>query len=542
MVSVIRKFVPSLSEREQEELPTPPSQRRRSTYNQIVQQGQAILYQNQCTFDKPKDLGTLKLLVEVYQDKIEVSSTNHSIHLGTVIMRRRYTLVFTLALLSTLVFGCNTRNFSNPAAPSATSASIVGLPVEDAAQTSFGKWSAANGEPYRDIQVTVLDNDDFFARLVLTVWFRSSSEAPWEERFAEVECRRIGETWQCDDDLSFRLTEGEQSRRDEMLAMEEAEALATEEALHAQATATEEALQAQARATEQARLAEYGTKIVSLNVAGNHNCALTDTGGVLCWGDNHYGQLGDGTTDRRSAPTPVTNLSSGVTSIAAGSNHNCALTNTGGILCWGWNGYGQLGSSEGEDTCTSTSDGSYSICYRTPVPVTNLSSGVIAIAAGGSHTCVLTDTGGVLCWGDNDSGQLGSNEGEDTCSPFDRNINNRTPCSLAPTPVTSLASGVTAIAAGYSHTCALTDTGGILCWGDNDNGQLGDGTTDDRSAPTPVTNLSSGVTSIHAGGYHNYALTDTGVLCWGDNRYGQLGDGTDDRSAPTPVTWPLVIY
>jgi alpha-tubulin suppressor-like RCC1 family protein/pimeloyl-ACP methyl ester carboxylesterase len=232
-----------------------------------------------------------------------------------------------------------------------------------------------------------------------------------------------------------------------------------------------------------------------------HTCALT-SGGVKCWGWNSYGELGDGTTSQRTTPVDVSGLTSGVSAIAAGGSHTCALTTSGGVKCWGWNGYGQLG----DDTTTD----------RTmPVDVAGLTSGVSAIVTGDGHTCALTTSSGVKCWGRNDHGQLGDST---------------TSQRLAPIDVTGLTSGVSAIAAGTWHNCAVTMSGGVKCWGDNWSGQLGDGTDEDRTTPVDVTGLTSGASAIDAGSWHTCALTTSGgVKCWGWNSYGQLGDGT--------VTW-----
>ncbi|WP_298007635.1 MULTISPECIES: hypothetical protein [Anaerolinea] len=250
--------------------------------------------------------------------------------------------------------------------------------------------------------------------------------------------------------------------------------------------------------------------VVAITAGYGLTCALTNSGGMLCWGDNRYGQLGDGTTSGRLTPVAVSGLSGGVIAIAAGDGHTCGLTDSGGVLCWGNNWNGQLGDGTRENRLT-------------PVGVSGLTGGVIAIAAGGSHACALTNSGGVLCWGKNWNGQLGGGA-----------LGYR----VFPVAVSGLSGGVTAITAGYSHTCGLTDSGGVLCWGDNWNGQLGDGTREDRRTPVGVSGLSSGVVAIAAGRYHTCALTNSGgVLCWGDNRYGQLGDGTTlGRLTPVAVS------
>jgi len=199
-----------------------------------------------------------------------------------------------------------------------------------------------------------------------------------------------------------------------------------------------------------------------------------------------------------------------ITAIAAGNMHTCALTTAGGVKCWGYNEDGQLGDSTIDDR------------YE-PTDVKGLASSVAAIALGEVHTCALTTAGGVKCWGWNVNGQLGDGT----------NGNRR----LEPTDAKGLGSDVAAIAVGRTHTCALTTAGGVKCWGWNDYGQLGDGTTDNQLEPTDVNGLASGVAAISAGYGHTCALTTAGgVKCWGYNRFGQLGDGTtDNRLEPTDV-------
>jgi RHS repeat-associated protein len=254
--------------------------------------------------------------------------------------------------------------------------------------------------------------------------------------------------------------------------------------------------------------------LTAVTIGDTHVCALTVQGGVKCWGYNAHGELGDGTTTNRTTPVDVIGLTSGVVAIDAGGNHTCALMTSGGVKCWGYNGYGQLG----DGTTTNRTS---------PVDVVGLTSGVVAIAAGGDgvlngHTCALTTSGGVKCWGQNRSGQLGNGGQQDKYTPVD---------------VSGLTSGVAAIAAGGGHSCAVTTGGAAKCWGYNASGQLGDGTTTDRHRPVDVSGLSSGITIITAGYYHTCARTTSGgIKCWGSNGYGQLGDGTITyRTTPVNV-------
>src|SRR5262249_34159000 len=141
-----------------------------------------------------------------------------------------------------------------------------------------------------------------------------------------------------------------------------------------------------------------------------------------------------------------------------------------------------------------------------------------AVAVGAGHACALTDIGGVMCWGDNFFGQLGigNNDGNTYCASEPGQL-----CSPVPQTVVGLTSGVTAIAAGDRHQCALTTGGGAKCWGRNNYGQLGDGTQTQRNAPIDVVGLTSGVAAIAAGGNETCALMNTGgVKCWGQNGYG----------------------
>ena len=250
--------------------------------------------------------------------------------------------------------------------------------------------------------------------------------------------------------------------------------------------------------------------VIAIATGFGHTCALTNVGGVDCWGYNTYGQLGDGTTYNYSAPQPVVGLSSGVTSIAAGDQHTCAILSSGSVECWGYDYYGQLGNG-------TSGPGVFS---PVPVPVTGLSGDVTAISGGDSHTCAITTSKSVECWGFNAEGQLG---------------NGTTTYSSVPVPVTGLSSGVTTISAGYDHSCALTSGGSAECWGDNTYGELGNARTTNSSIPVAVQGPTSRPGAITTGYDDTCALTnESGVECWGYNGYGELGnDTTINSSLPT---------
>jgi alpha-tubulin suppressor-like RCC1 family protein len=259
-----------------------------------------------------------------------------------------------------------------------------------------------------------------------------------------------------------------------------------------------------------------------------HTCGLDADGHAFCWGDNAFGQLGNGDAsgpeDCSGAPCstmPIaveTNLQFAALSAGGGTieSHTCALRDDGRALCWGSNGVGQLGigDASGPDDCSGTP------CSAAPVAAeTNRRFG--AVSAGGAHTCALTaENGRAFCWGSNEVGQLGNGDasGPEDCSG--------TPCSTAPVAVET-SRRFAAVSAGASHTCALTAAGRAFCWGNNGVGQLGDGTTTQRLTPVAVeTDLR--FAALNAGGLFTCGLVADGhTYCWGQNEFAQLGVGTN---------------
>lgn len=249
--------------------------------------------------------------------------------------------------------------------------------------------------------------------------------------------------------------------------------------------------------------------VQALTAGDQHNCVVTGTGAVSCWGDNSEGQLGVGDLISRLAPAEVSNVTSGIQALAAGFFHTCSLSTGGGVKCWGANSLGQLGI------------GFNSTRVPTATDVSGLSSNILRIVVGAYHTCAMTSGGGVKCWGKNQEGQLG--KGDTLSSPM-------------PKDVTGMTSGVESIAAGGHHTCVLVN-GGVKCWGYNYFGQIGNNNTVNQLTAVDVSGLGSGVQSIALGYAHSCALTDNGgVMCWGYNGGGQLGNGNKvDQWTPTNV-------
>lgn len=302
---------------------------------------------------------------------------------------------------------------------------------------------------------------------------------------------------------------------------------------------------------------------------GHHTCGITNSGGVECWGRNNDGQLGVNGTVGTNSATPIAIPLPGVaSSVAVGGRSSCALLTDGDVWCWGWNTGGQLGNG----TVTSP--------VLTPTQAL-FSDDVTAIALGELHLCGILVTGSVQCAGRNHYGQLGrgttasasvahptfQNVTGITGTPVDIAAGADTTCllfadgavrcwgrnnsgqagigSTTPTNVTSpgtavsLPSGVTSLAGGALYFCALIDDGTVRCWGSNAYGQLGNNSTTTSSSPVLVQQLSDAI-GIAASGYHACAtLSDATVECWGHNRWGAQGNHLPINSDPNPLPTPV---
>jgi alpha-tubulin suppressor-like RCC1 family protein len=296
--------------------------------------------------------------------------------------------------------------------------------------------------------------------------------------------------------------------------------------------------------------------LIDAYAGSTHSCGLTASGGLFCWGANNAGQLGDGTTTPRSTPVLMGEGSVRYSSdLSLGDSHSCALVRFD-AYCWGSNSDGQLGdgtqtnrltpvhvvlpfnapyftqvSAGSGRSCGVTSTAGLS-CWGRRSPTSTPTAIVIAnppawraVATGRDHDCALTVNGAVYCWGANDAGQVGDGTTENRTLPVP---------VLMPAGVT-----VSSIVVGMKHSCAFSFGHAMYCWGANASGQLGDGTTTNRVQPTLV-KFPPGpfaVTQISAGDDQTCAVAKPVIYCWGGNAQGQLGDGTTiNRTVPTPVT------
>jgi alpha-tubulin suppressor-like RCC1 family protein len=305
-----------------------------------------------------------------------------------------------------------------------------------------------------------------------------------------------------------------------------------------------------------------GTAISS---GGSHSCAVLLDGTVECWGLNDVGQLGNGTTTNASAPVRVTGIANAV-SVSAGYKHTCAALQDGTVRCWGDNSYGQLG--DGSALVFGPVRGLSLFHSATPVTVTGITTAVAVSASRGYHTCAVLQNGDAECWGDNTYGQLGDGTTTSSATPVivavrrgdyraisggayhtcglltggvvycwglnfsgqlgsGNNVDHALPASVSGTDWITPMNTAVSVSTGDLHSCAALQDGTARCWGQNDHGQLGDGTTNNANAPVRVNGVTQSTQITSAGNHNCVSLHGGSVQCWGENRYNQLGDGTN---------------
>jgi len=250
-----------------------------------------------------------------------------------------------------------------------------------------------------------------------------------------------------------------------------------------------------------------GQHFSSVGAGADYACGLDATGKAWCWGSNFLGQLGDGTNTDHTGPALVSG-GQAFASLSVGAYHACGLTASGAAYCWGANTDGEIGDGT---TIARTTE-------------TAVAGTFVSLAAGTNFTCAVNSSGTMMCWGSNQSGQLGNSS----------TTNHPSPAAVSGSVVFSKA------AAGESHACGVSTVGAAYCWGANANGQIGDGTTAQKLVPTAVTPGTLVFSQIEAGFSHTCAATSGGsAYCWGSNEAGQLGDGTTtQRPSAVAVALP----
>jgi alpha-tubulin suppressor-like RCC1 family protein len=297
---------------------------------------------------------------------------------------------------------------------------------------------------------------------------------------------------------------------------------------------------------------------------GMHTCVIlgpgTDNGDVKCWGDNGDGDLGYpgvgsiGLTTTPAAYGPVNlgtnaaNQPATATAIAAGGEHTCAILNDGSVKCWGLGGFGELGYGSGSPVLDPSQAGTVNLGTD---PATNMPYTATAITAGDYDTCVILNTGSVECWGDNNNGDLGYGNAKQLGATASTTPNLNGILSLGTDSSTGKPYTAIAISAGADHTCAILSNGGVECWGDGANGELGYGNTNSLGATASTTPDKNGTvflgagrtaTAISAGSSHTCARLDNGgVQCWGLGANGLLGHCSDANVGDTGTGTPGMV-
>lgn len=265
------------------------------------------------------------------------------------------------------------------------------------------------------------------------------------------------------------------------------------------------------------RMVIDGDLIVKLSLGSEddsaHGCSLTKSGKIYCFGNNYFGQLGDGTNNNAKKPVKVS-ASETFVDLCVGGQFSCALNQVGGAFCWGYNGGGQLGDNTNTDRSK-------------PVAVAGLSQAKSIFCSHtniyASHACAVKKDGKAMCWGSNSEGQLAPKEDD---AKFRYNI---------PVEVSS-SKTIEAMSLGDQFSCALHSDKTVSCWGLNDKGQLGIGSKENQDFPVSVQNINN-VENLQAGINHACVkLAGGGVSCWGENLYGELGNGVSgDSLVPVQV-------
>lgn len=275
-----------------------------------------------------------------------------------------------------------------------------------------------------------------------------------------------------------------------------------------------------------------GSSAQAIDIAtGYHNaCAVLTSGAVQCWGKNYYGEVGQDPEVSTAITEPATldgMDGSGLKAqqVAIGEYHGCALMANGAVKCWGENTDGELGNP-------GAGDNSWQPVTVSGIDGSSSGTSALQVEVGEYFSCALMVNGGVKCWGYNSNGRLGNNDTTETTA--------MTPVDVVGIEHSDASNTATTISTSHGHTCAIMENGTVKCWGYNDSGQIGDGTSGSSDAyfATAVLNISDAdpARRISAGNAHTCVTLESGkAQCWGNNGQGALGDGGITDSV-TPIS------
>lgn len=249
-------------------------------------------------------------------------------------------------------------------------------------------------------------------------------------------------------------------------------------------------------------------QFASISAGGTFACGIATDQHLYCWGDDRFGQIGNGSTGAGETPSLATVKTERFAMVSAGTSHACALNLAGRAFCWGNDDRGQLGDNR-------------NINSTTPIPIADSTLAFTMISAGDRHTCGVTTSGNAYCWGEGINGQLGNGIAAASSIPV------------------LVGGGISfaSVSAGRLHSCGVSTSGTVHCWGDNTFGQLGNGGSVPQLSPITVGGL-SGVSAISAGDDHTCTIAGGAVRCWGSSNWGQVGDG---NTSPHTVFTPVLV-
>ncbi len=270
------------------------------------------------------------------------------------------------------------------------------------------------------------------------------------------------------------------------------------------------------------RVAVEGVTFTTISAGHSHACALSTSGAAYCWGSNAGGRLGTGAslTGGRTAPAPVAGALAFRT-ISAGYYHTCGVTRAGVTYCWGRNDQGETGNGA-------------TTAHGLPARVSGDFAGrLVSAAVQFDYSCALGRDSALYCWGANCYGQLGVDSTTEQCGTP------AMPCSSTPKAVHA-AGAFQAVSGFFNHACALSAAGQVSCWGSNDQGQLGNGSSSGQSNTPAAVAGTAAYKAVAVGRQFSCAITTDGAAqCWGRNAEGQLGSGdVAMHTTPTAVVGP----